>query len=116
MLQVTEAGMNLINAMGNCLQLINNNGGFTITGWYKRGSMNDKGLLAPRNDNANSTTQNSHYNNNNEQDAAQVGSGELTYHIVNIVPTNRDFLDVETDLGALLNNAKFDTSTIIGSV
>ena len=56
--------------------------------------------------------QNANYNNNNEDAAVQVGSGELSYHVVNIIPKNRDFLDTTTDLGSQLNNLKFDPSNI----
>ena len=47
MLQMTQAAVNMFGAIDECIGLINNNNGFTITGWYKRGSMNDKGLIAP---------------------------------------------------------------------
>ena len=79
--------------------------------------MNDKDLIAPHN-NVNGSSdggQNSNsYNNNNNEEAVQ-GSGELSYHIVNIVPTNRDSLDITTQLGIELNTLKYDTSNIVGS-
>lgn len=116
MLQVTEAAMNLFDALENCIQLINNNGGFTVIGWYKKGLINDKGLIAPRNNNATGGSgggqqSNGNYNNNND-DAAQVDSGELSYHIVNILPTNRDFLHRHSQLGRELNDLKYNATHI----
>jgi hypothetical protein len=116
MLQVTEAAMNLFDALENCIQLINNNGGFTVIGWYKKGLINDKGLIAPRNNNATAGTagqqqSGGNYNNNNDE-AAQVDSGELSYHIVNILPTNRDFLHRHSQLGRELNDLKYNATHI----
>jgi hypothetical protein len=44
MLQMTKAAMNLHITIENCIHLINQNGGFTIIGLYKRGSINDRGF------------------------------------------------------------------------
>jgi hypothetical protein len=115
MLQVTEAAMNLFESLKNCIQLINNNGGFTIIGWYKKGLINDKGLIALQNNDANGGSggqqSNSMYNNNND-DTAQVDSGELSYHIVSILPTNRDFLHRSSQLGRELNDLKYNALNI----
>ena len=46
MLQLTEASINIITALENWIQFINYNGGFTVVGWYKRGVVNDKSLIA----------------------------------------------------------------------
>ena len=108
---MTTAAMHLYNAIENCVDLINENGGFTILGWYKRGSMNDKGLTNSGNENTNSNT---NHNNNNES-AVQVDAGDISLHIVNIIPTNRDFLDNTTALGGRLHNLKFDPTTIESS-
>lgn len=105
MLQLTQAEMNLLECIDDCINLINRNGGFTILGWYKRGIINDKSLMT------NHSNNNSSRNSNNEQDT-QVDSGDISYHIVQIVPTNRAFLDDTTPLGRELNEAKFDVNQI----
>ena len=46
MLQLTEAYLDLLQCIESCITLDNNNGGFTVVGWYKRGIINDKSLVA----------------------------------------------------------------------
>ena len=53
---------------------INDNGGFTVIGWYKKGSIND--ISTEESDN-------------------QVESSEMGYHIVSITPTNKTILENE---------------------
>lgn len=117
MLQMTNAGIGMYESIENCIQLINNNGGFTVTGWYKRGSINDKGLIAPPSTNSNGTTNNSgssnsNYNNNNAE-VVQVDASDISYHVISIIPTNRDFLDNTKDLAIQLNALKFDAANIV---
>ena len=87
-LQTTEAAIHLYETIDNCIDLINTNGGFTVTGWFKRGFINDRRLLAPHNNNNNGANSNFNNNNNNE-DMIQVGAGEISSHVVNLIPTNR---------------------------
>ena len=105
---MNTAAMHLYNAIENCVNLINENGAFTIIGWYKRGSINDKGLTNSGNKNTNSNT----YNNESE---VKVDAGDINTHIVNIIPTNREFIDNTTALGSQLHNMKFDPTTIESS-
>ena len=42
----------------------------------------------------------------------QCDAGEITYHIVQIVPSNRDFLNPTTNLGRELSELKSDVSDI----
>lgn len=44
MLQLNDSFMNIFESLDVCITLINNNGGFSIVGWYKR-RINDKVLL-----------------------------------------------------------------------
>ena len=37
--------MSMITDLEKCIQFINDNGGFTVVGWYKRGVINDKNLI-----------------------------------------------------------------------
>ena len=48
MLKLTEASINMLPALENCIQFINDNGGFTVVGWYKIGVSNNTSLIASR--------------------------------------------------------------------
>ena len=100
--------------MENCIALINDNGGFTVTGWYKRGSINDKGLIAPpSSSNSNNTNNGSNSNHNhNAPEVVQVDSSAISYHVVSIIPHDRDFLDSTTELGRELNALQVDAVNI----
>ena len=106
MLQLTDSSMNMITSLEECVQLIDDNGGFAWVGWYKRGVINDKILIAARNINGvNSRGVNGNLKNNNNEEM-QVDYGEIGYHIDNIIPNNRDYLDKNTHLGGKLCNIK----------
>ena len=77
----------LEDAVDNVVQKINTNGGFTITGWYKRGQINDQS------------------NKDDKDGAEKVESAEIGYHIVNIIPT--------TCKEDMYENEKFDFSKLI---
>ena len=99
----------MYEAIENCIELINDNGGFTVTGWYKRGSINDKGLIAPpSSNNSNGTNNGPNSNYNNGPEVVQVDASDISYHVVSIIPTERDFLDITTEYGLQLNALKFD--------
>ena len=66
--------------------MINTTNGFTVTGWYKKGVVNDQSN-----------------NDTNESIAA----GNITIHPVHIVPTN-----LEEDDDAFINTNKFKVATI----
>ena len=101
----TDAYNTLLQCSDTCINLINDHDGFTIVGWYKRGVINAKSLMAH-------DKNTSGYVAPVEPDA-QCNSGEISYHIVQIIPNNRDFLDHSTVLGAELSEIKFDVSTIL---
>mmetsp|Transcript_16587 Transcript_16587/g.18921 ORF Transcript_16587/g.18921 Transcript_16587/m.18921 type:complete len:375 (+) Transcript_16587:144-1268(+) len=90
----------LNDAIQNCIELINENDGFTVVFWYNRGEMNDQSLIGL----------------NLRDDAQQVEAGRQNFHIIQILPTNRDFLDPETFLGRTLRRVKFDVTTITNNV
>ena len=76
MLQLTEVSMNMLTNLENCFQFINDNGGFTVLGWYKRGVINDKSLIDYRKiNNGNGRNTVANYNTNKED--MQVDSGEI---------------------------------------
>ena len=46
MLQLNKDSMNILTALENCIQSINYYGRLPVFGWYKRGVINDKSLIA----------------------------------------------------------------------
>ena len=85
-------------AIDDVVEFVNNNGDWTVVGWYKRGSIKDRSLIE-------SSTSN---NSSNSNEDATVGSGHLNFHVVELTPTNQQLLDKNTLLGAELNELKFD--------
>jgi hypothetical protein len=45
MLELSEQYYELEDKIDNAIDLINNNGGFTIVGWHKRGIINDRSVI-----------------------------------------------------------------------
>ena len=99
MLQITDAYNVLLDAITNCINYINQNDGFTVIGWYKKGVINDKGLLASKVGNVGTSSGN--HNNSASDEEIQVDAGEISYHIVHHIQTNRELLDPNTMNGSL---------------
>ena len=95
-LEHTDASDNLEDSIEECSDLINNNGGFTVVVWYSRGEINDKSLIGM----------------NLEEEDAHADSGRMNYHIVQILPTNREFLNDGTTLNTMLKFRKFKVGDI----
>ena len=94
-----EQGIRLIDCMNNCMNYINNNGGFTVVGWYKRGLIDDKSLITL---------------SKNKVEDEQVQSGEISYHIVSIMPTNSNFKNRLSAQSVALAALKFDVNEMVG--
>ena len=97
--------MVLKNAIRAVINHINGNGGWTAVCWAKQGCIKDKSLI-----NAESTTisrQGRDDENNNT-----TTSGEINYHIIELLPTNTGFLDRNTVDGRTLDALKFDVSLL----
>ena len=94
-LTMTQEYFDIETAITNVVNLVNENGGWTVTGWYKRGLITDKSLLEVPPSNVVST---------------EVASGQINYHIVQLLPTNGDFMVGGTDLYSELQLKKYDTS------
>ena len=60
----------LEDIIDNAVDIINDNGGFTVIGWYKRGEINDQS------------------NKDNFDGTERVEVGEIGYHVVHMYPTN----------------------------
>ena len=87
----TDVGDNLEDAIEQCVDLINENGGFQVTLWYTRGEINDQALVGM-----------------NAPDNAQVDAGRINYHVVTLEPDNRSFKDSNSLLATQLKNLKFN--------
>ena len=85
------------------IDFVNYYGGWTVVGWYKRGVINDKSLL-------DSTNNASNYQSNNDNN--EVGSGNLGFHIVQLIPTDRSLLDNRSEYGRELESLKYNVSNI----
>lgn len=83
----------LIAAIDHIFEYVNQNGGFTVTGWVRRGMVEDEGAEQP---------------NRNEQ-PQMVEAGELTYHITSVEPTTPDAID-----HAQLEEMRFDAAALVG--
>ena len=93
---LTQAYFDISENIEACVELINDNGGFTVVGWYKKGMINDKTLLGHGTGPGTATKD------------IQVQNSEINYHIVEILPTNLDFLRKESALSRILEENKYE--------
>ena len=86
-LQLSDEYWNLVDKIDSSINHINDNGGFTVIGWYKRGIINDKSIVTG----TNHTGSNQGGNNSNTNPDIQVDNGEINYHPCIIRPTDKRF-------------------------
>ena len=101
-LLMTEEYFNLTDCVADVVTKVNENGGWTVVGWYKRGMIDDKSMV---NDSASRT------NNNATANETQVESGNLNYHICQIRPTKCETYE-NNQMGAHLFGLKYDMSNL----
>jgi hypothetical protein len=101
-LQMTDEMFDIEDHLEDIIAHINNNEGFTIVGWYKRGVINDKSLVAARGNGSNA----------NNDSGIQVDNGDVNFHITTIMPTDRNLLDIGTAKGRILRDMKYDVSQL----
>ena len=82
------------------INFVNENDGWTVVGWYKRGSMKDRSLIEASN------------NNNSSEEDTTVTSGKLNMHIIELLPTNHLLMNSTTELGRNLDALKFDNGNL----
>ena len=104
-LQLTRAFLKISKCIKLCTKYINDNGGFTIFGWYKRGEITDKSLME-----ANAVVGLPTSSNANEE--GKVQSGEISHHFVHITPTNPMFNDPTSEQAKALVKLKYDVTKI----
>ena len=107
-LELSDQFFDLEDCISRCVEFINEHGGFTVVGWYKRGVINDCSILAVV-DNGNNGNVNRNTSSNVDM---QVDNGKLNFHPCSIQPTNSAFLDGSTYLGRTLREMKFDVSSL----
>ena len=110
-LELTDSYFELEDCIDNVLDFINDNGGFTIIGWYKHGNISDQTILHQKNNN-DTTKQN---NNNDISSSEQIDNSTITYHPCVIKPTNPDILKQNSALCLELRTLKFDSNTLVHS-
>ena len=89
-LEQTDASAVLEDAIEECVEFINDNGGFQVILWYSRGEINDQSLVGL-----------------NAQEDAQVDAGKMNYHVVQILPLNVEFKQNGSELMTELIRKKF---------
>ena len=94
-LTMTQEYFDIEESIADVIGFVNENGGWTVIGWYKRGIITDKSLLEVPPSNVVST---------------EVASGLINYHIVQLLPTNNEFMNKNSDLYFQLHQRKYDTS------
>jgi len=100
-LQGTDIGLDIEDSIINQNDLVNNNGGYSIVGWCKRGVINDQSLVG-----AGGTT-------GKDNDDGRVNAEDVTIHIVQILPTNRDFFNPTSQLGNQFRNMRFNVLNML---
>ena len=104
---MTAAYFNLEDSIKKMIELVNENGGFTVIGWLKNGKIKDKTILFQlNNDEAKKFT-----NGNDEKDT--VDNSKINFHPCIVKPTNPDFFDSQNELFAELNALKFDVGSLL---
>ena len=109
-LDLTDEYFELEEAVNNAIELINDNGGFTVIGWYKRGNIADRTILHQNKVNSEGKAY-APVSGNDESN--QIDNGKINFHPCVIKPTNNNFFDRERVLYRLLNQNKFDVSKLM---
>ena len=97
-LQFTNEFFALEDKVIEMVNYINENGGFTVIGWYKRGVINDRSLVSGNSNGASS---------NQTNDNVMVDNGEVNFHVTNLIPDSALVEDSEA-----FQALKFDVSRI----
>ena len=101
-LQMTTEMFDIEDTMQDVIRFIHNQiGKFTVIGWYKRGVISDRSMLAESN-----TNNTASYVNNNIV-TNQVDNGDLNFHITQIFPTDQTVLRSQ-----YLQDLKYDISQL----
>ena len=92
------------------MELVNNNGGFTIIGWYKRGNIADRTIVY-QNKNANESSYASASTANDT--SIQVDNSKIIFHPCVVKPTDPKFFETDHPLKKELDDLNFYVSKLI---
>ena len=106
-LNLTDEFFEIDDAVTKIIEYINENGGFTVIRWYKRGNIGDCTILHQINANDGNMKQTS------TNDCNQVDNSKITYHPCVIKPTNSDFYDENHEHFKAIDKMKFDVSKLL---
>lgn len=104
-LQMTDEYWNMIDAIEEVVNDVNDNGGWTVIGWYKRGLINDQSMVSDETNNI---------RNNNTQNENQVANGLINYHICVLRPSNNGYFTAYHTLKQRLERKKYQMSNLQG--
>eukprot|EP00957_Ditylum_brightwellii_P133938 10213439-Ditylum_brightwellii.AAC.1 len=94
---VSQAYFDLKGCILKIIKFINDNGGFTVQGWLKRGIINDRSLLKLESSGG---------------EVNHADSSEINYYFVQILPTNCNIITEGTELFNSLNDLKYDVTHV----
>ena len=100
-LNLTDKYFELEDSVTNMMELVNNNGRFTVIGWYKRGNIADRTIVF-QNKNSNKSSYASVLTANDTSN--QVNSSKVIFHPCVVKPTNPNFFDTNDPLKKNLMN------------
>ena len=109
-LDLTDEYFDLETSVSDAIEIINDNGGFTVIGWYKRGNIADRTILYQNKVNSEGKAY-APVTGNDESN--QIDNGKITFHPCVIKPSNNAFYDSGKQLHSLLKQKKFDVSKLI---
>ena len=92
------------------LKLVNEDGGWTIIGWYRRGLVQDKAMIN------HVELSEKIKNSDGRVEGDGKTEGDVTYHVTSIIPSKREYLDPDTEEGKRLKDTKFDTDKVVITV
>ena len=110
LLQMTEEYWNLCTAIDDVVEHVNQHGGWTVMGWYKKGMITDQSMVSE--DNSNNRQNNR--NGGTNQEETQVESGLINYHVCQLRPANSGYFSETNPLSNQLANRKYQVARLNG--
>ena len=89
--------------MKKIVEKVNQSGGWTVIGWYKRGVINDQTLVG-----SDGSGGSGGFKQGNQNSALQIDNAAINYHICYLLPTDQDLMNHADIRGLRLHHQKFD--------
>ena len=112
MIQIVDSYITLLDSITECIDHVNQNGWIPVISQSKRSLINNKILLASKVSNADASISNQ--NNSVSYENIQKDTGDISYHVTQIIITTKELLDKNTVRGSVLN-AKINVTNIENS-